>query len=79
MAPQGRYAPLFLTRYIPAAMWDAVPPEQMQSWLSAHVPAGLADSVTRALETVQFRRSEKAALAAAAATYLHALPTATGS
>ena len=79
MDPQGRYAPLFLTRYIPAAMWEAVPPEEMQTWLSAHVAAGLADSVTRALETVQFRRSEKLALAAAAAAYLQTLPAAPGS
>jgi aminopeptidase N len=79
MAPQGRYAPLVLTRYIPAAMWDGVPAEEMQTWLSAHVAAGLADNVTRAMETVQFRRSEKTALAAAAAAYLQTLPTAPGS
>lgn len=79
MAPQGRYAPLVLTRYIPAAMWDGVPAEEMQTWLSAHVAAGLADNVSRAMETVQFRRSEKAALAAAAAAYLQTLPTAPGS
>ena len=60
-------------------MWEAVPPEEMQTWLSAHVAAGLADSVTRALETVQFRRSEKLALAAAAAAYLQTLPAAPGS
>jgi hypothetical protein len=68
-----------LTRYIPAAMWDGVPAEEMQTWLSAHVAAGLADNVTRAMETVQFRRSEKTALAAAAAAYLQTLPTAPGS
>ena len=78
MAPQGRYAPLFLTRFIPAAMWEAVPSEEMRTWLNAHVAAGLADSVTRAMETVEFRRSEKTALAAAAAAYLQGVPAASG-
>jgi aminopeptidase N len=79
MAPQGRYAPIYLTRFIPATMWDAIPTEEMRGWLNAHVPAGLASSITRAMETVEFRRSEKTALAAAAAAYLQALPPAAGS
>jgi aminopeptidase N len=79
IAPQGRYAPIVLTRNLPAALWDALPPEELEVWLTAHVPPGLAANVTRAMETVAFRRSEKRALAAAATSYLHALAAAPGS
>ena len=78
IAPQGRYAPVTLARSVPAALWDALPPEDLENWLTAHVPPGLSANVTRAMETVAFRRSEKASLAAAVAAYLQALPAAPG-
>ena len=79
IAPQGRYAPIVLTRNVPAALWDALPPEELEIWLTAHVPPGLAANITRAMETVAFRRSEKASLGAAAAAYLRSLPASAGS
>jgi aminopeptidase N len=78
IAPQGRYAPTTLARSVPAAFWDALPPEELETWLTAHVPAALAANITRAMETVAFRRSEKASLAAAASAYVHSLPPVSG-
>jgi aminopeptidase N len=70
MAPQGRYAPLIIAQYSPEFFWDAAPLPEIEAWVTAHVPAQMADSVARGMESARFRRSEQAALTPALQAFL---------
>jgi aminopeptidase N len=70
MAPYAGIAPLILAQYCPESLWDSVPPEQLEAWLKAHVPAEMSDNVARGMETARFKRDEKIALVQAADRYI---------
>jgi aminopeptidase N len=72
MAPQGRYAPLRLAQSIPDIYWNALPLDQLEAWVKAHVPAEMADNVARGMEAARFKFEEKGELVQAADEYLAA-------
>jgi len=69
-APFPTFAPLIISQYAPEAFWDAVPPDQLEAWVRAHVPAEMADNVARGMESARFQLSEKQALIPAADAYV---------
>jgi aminopeptidase N len=70
MAPQGRYAPLIVAQYSPEFFWDSTPLDELETWVKAHVPAQMADSIARGMESARFKFREKSALAQAAQAFL---------
>ena len=74
LAPNPKYAPLIIAQNVPVWFWDAVPPDQLESWVRAHVPAQMSPNVARGMETARFKVSEKQALLAAADACASSLP-----
>jgi aminopeptidase N len=64
-------APLIVAQSLPEAYWSGVPTAELEAWVRAQVPAELASSVERGMETVRFRVAEKGLLIQAADSYLH--------
>jgi aminopeptidase N len=70
MAPHAMFASLIIAQYTPEIYWDALPLDQLESWVKAHVPEEMADNVARGMESARFRASEKATLSQAADSYM---------
>jgi aminopeptidase N len=70
MSPFGSLAPLFEAQYVPQIFWDALPPDQMEAWLKAHVPAEMAPQLAKGMEGARFHVAEKALLVPEAAAYV---------
>ena len=70
MAPQGRYAALITAQFMPETLWDSAPLDEMESWVRAHVPAEMADSVSRGMESARFNVAQKTLLTQAADSFL---------
>lgn len=66
----GFGAPLVISQFVPGVYWDAVPLEQLDAWVRAHVPAEMSDNVARGMETAGFKLAEKRMLVPAADSYL---------
>ncbi|HMD58484.1 MAG TPA: ERAP1-like C-terminal domain-containing protein, partial [Steroidobacteraceae bacterium] len=71
--PREPYGALTIARYIPGNFWDSLPPDQLEKWVRAHTPAGMAAMVAQAMDDARFRLSEKTLLATAADRYLASL------
>ena len=71
LKPFGEGAPLIVAQYLPEAYWSGVPTAELEAWVRARVPAEMASSVDRGMETVRFRVAEKDMLVQAADAYLH--------
>jgi aminopeptidase N len=71
LRPSGDEAPLIVAQYLPEAYWSGVPTAELEAWVRAQVPAEMASSVDRGMETVRFRVAEKDMLVQAADAYLH--------
>jgi hypothetical protein len=52
--------------------WEGAPPEQIETWAKAHVPAEMSDSVARGMESARFNLAEKNSIALAAEQFLNA-------
>jgi hypothetical protein len=76
MAPYPTFAPLIIAQYVPDALWDSVPLDQLESWVRAHVPAEMSVNVDRGMESARFNVAEKQALVKAVDAYLKAPPAA---
>ena len=74
LAPNPKYAPLITAQNVPVWFWDAVPPDQLEAWVRAHVPAQMSANVARGMESARFKLSEKQALLAAADSCASSLP-----
>jgi len=72
MAPFPSFAPIIIAQYVPVGFWDSLPPDQLESWVRAHVPAEMSVNVDRGMESVHVKLAEKQALVAAADQYLKA-------
>jgi aminopeptidase N len=70
MSPLGSLAPLFEAQYVPQIFWDALPPDQMQAWLKAHVPAEMAPQLAKGMEGARFQVAQKALLVPEAEAYV---------
>ena len=74
MAPHEPFVPVVIAERIPVAMWKAVPPDQLEAWVTAHVPAEMAPNVARGMEEARFRIELRRALVEAADAYVRARP-----
>jgi aminopeptidase N len=72
LAPFGAYAPLMTADEVPRIFWNSAPPEQLESWIRAHVGAEMAPEIAHSMESVRFRVSRSAALQASAAAFMRA-------
>ncbi|MFZ0497840.1 MAG: M1 family metallopeptidase [Steroidobacteraceae bacterium] len=70
LSPFGSLAPLVEAQFVPQIFWDSLPPDQMEAWLKAHVPAEMSPQLAKGMEGARFRVAEKAHLVPAANTYL---------
>jgi aminopeptidase N len=68
--PFASLSGIVLSQYVPVWFWDALPPDQLEAWLRAHVPAEMSGNIERGVQTARFLKSEKQALAPAADAYL---------
>ena len=52
----GPFASQFTAAQVPLAFWNAVPLDQLEAWIKAHVPAELASDISRGQEAARSRR-----------------------
>jgi aminopeptidase N len=71
LAPLAGEAPITVAQYLPEAYWSGVPTAELETWVRAQVPAEMASSVDRGMETVRFRIAERDRLVQAADAYLY--------
>ena len=77
MAPFGMQAPVALAAEVPELFWRALPPDELEAWIRAHVPEQLAPYVARGMQSARFNGEEKRRVVAAADAYLATrMPTA---
>jgi aminopeptidase N len=74
MEPVPFQAPLIIATMVPGIYWDALPLDQLEAWVRAHVPAEMANVVERGMETARFESARKRVLAPAAEAYVKARP-----
>jgi len=72
LKPFSTFAPLIMTRYVPPGYWNAVPLDQIEAWVKAHVPAEMAPELTRGMDAARFQVALKKALVPAMDSYLQA-------
>ena len=70
MSPFGNMAPLFLAEFVPQFFWNSLPPDKMEAWIRAHVPAEMSNYIEKGMESARFQYSQKQALVPAADAYL---------
>jgi aminopeptidase N len=75
MSPFGNMAPLFLAEFVPQIFWNSLPPDKMEAWIRAHVPAEMNDYIEKGMESARFQYSLKQALVPAADAYLADRPS----
>ena len=54
--------------------WNSLPLDQLESWLKAHVPAGMGAEIEKGMQSARLKVSEQAALVPAAGAYLASRP-----
>jgi aminopeptidase N len=72
LKPQGQFAPLIVAQDAPEAFWEGASPDVIEAWVRARVPAEMADSIARGMESARFSIAEKSAIAQAAARFIEA-------
>jgi aminopeptidase N len=72
LSPAGNLAPLFTAQLVPQFFWNSLPPDKMEAWIRAHVPAEMNDYIEKGMESARFQYSRKQELVPAADAYLAA-------
>ena len=49
-----KLAPLVEAQYVPQIFWDSLPPDEMEAWLRARVPAAMNPQIAKGMEGVRF-------------------------
>jgi aminopeptidase N len=62
--------PIRIAEQTPAVYWDAVPLDELESWVRAKIPAEAADNLARAMESARFLSAQKRALVKSVDAYL---------
>ena len=70
MSPAGNLAPLVEAQFIPQFFWNSLPPDKMEAWIRAHVPAEMNDYIEKGMEGARFQYSRKQDLVPAADAYV---------
>ncbi|HEY2779743.1 MAG TPA: M1 family metallopeptidase [Steroidobacteraceae bacterium] len=66
----GENRALVVAQETPAVYWDALPLDQLESWVRANIPPGAFDNLARGMETARHLAAQKPALTKAADLYL---------
>jgi aminopeptidase N len=66
----GHVRPLVLAQVVPRTFWNSLPPERLEAWIRAQLPAEMAPVIERGTATVRLKLAEKAALVPAADDFL---------
>jgi len=66
LASNPKYAPLITAQRVPEYFWEGAPPEEIEAWVRARLPAEMAPDIARGMESVYALRAERAALSPAA-------------
>ena len=72
MKPFGFAATLFMAQYMPQLFWNAVPLDQLETWIKAHVPLQMPPNLARGMEAAAFQVALKKLLVPAADAYVQA-------
>ena len=70
MRAYPQYRPLYLSEYVPQYLWNALPADELEAWLKAHVPSEMAPYIARGMQAARFNLNSKTRLVAAADAYL---------
>jgi aminopeptidase N len=70
MKPLSNFAPQIMARSAPEDFWNAVPLDQLEVWVKAHVSAEMAPELARGMDVARFRVALKKALVPAADGYV---------
>ncbi|HEV2286739.1 MAG TPA: M1 family metallopeptidase [Steroidobacteraceae bacterium] len=62
LAPFPKYAPLIVAEQVPEVYWEGAPPQELESWVRARLPAEMAPNIARGMESLNEQRTEQAAL-----------------
>ena len=62
MASHQNFRSFFLAQSVPGIFWNAVPPDQLEAWAQAQVPAEMAPNIARGMESARFKSAEKTLL-----------------
>lgn len=54
LAPFQPFDTVYLAQELPPALWDAIPLDEMETWIKARVPADLAPGLARGMETARW-------------------------
>lgn len=54
-----KLAPLVEAQYVPQILWDGLPPDQMEAWLKARVPAAMNPQIAKGMEGARFQVAQK--------------------
>jgi aminopeptidase N len=70
LSPFGNFAPLFEAEFVPQFFWNSLPPDKIEAWIRAHVPAEMNDYIEKGMEGARFQYSQKQELVPAADAYV---------
>src|SRR5579863_9135597 len=66
----GNMVPLIEAQFVPQFFWNSLPPDEMEAWIKAHVPAEMGPQIQKGMEGARFQYTRKQALVPAADAYL---------
>jgi aminopeptidase N len=70
MKPLSNFAPQTMARSVPEDFWNAVPLDEIEAWVKAHVSADMAPELARGMSAAYFKVALKKALVPATDTYV---------
>ncbi len=70
--PLGTFGPFIIAQYVPQGYWNAVPLDQLEAWIKAHVPTEMAPNIARGMEAARFQLGLKQKLVPATDSFLQA-------
>jgi len=70
LAPWGDEAATMLAQRTPQMFWNSLPPDQLEGWVKAHLPAGMNADLEKGMQAARLNVSQKEALVPAVAAYL---------
>jgi aminopeptidase N len=72
LAPNQPFGPFIVAQYGPEVFWNAVPLDQMETWIKGYVPAEMAPNLARGMETAHFKVAERDRLVKSADAFISA-------
>ncbi len=69
LGPHSPYDALIMAQYLPEDFWSGIPLDQLDTWIRAHVPAEMSDTVNRGMQAARYKAAEKRVLLSSAAAW----------